>query len=312
MEIGITVVIPYFNNSSVFQRTLDSIFNQKLQPQEVIIVDDCSDDSDVLKNIINLNKKKTNISIVYIRNKNNKNGAYCRNLGIKESRFEIIAFLDADDYWHENHLFLSINHMQMKNVDFLFSNVIEIKRNKRKVRKVSNPKLLKNVNDILFLSPPQTNSFLINRNIYIENKIFFDENLKRHQDYQFLIDSLNSGIKWDYIDINTAFYCIPEKNKGFNIDYNSMLYFWDKHYQMFTKNLVRSYILGICVDCFFYKGKSFLLNSIENKENILFVKDDPLLKYMFKFKSISGKLRLVFKFLHYIKNDKSFFIKLFK
>ena len=57
MEIGITVVIPYFNNSSVFQRTLDSIFNQKLQPQEVIIVDDCSDDSDVLKNIINLNKK---------------------------------------------------------------------------------------------------------------------------------------------------------------------------------------------------------------------------------------------------------------
>ncbi|MBO1928612.1 hypothetical protein J4731_01420 [Providencia rettgeri] len=71
--------------------------------------------------------------------------------------------LDADDYWHKNHLELSINTLVTNHSDFVFSNVIYVNYDgTEKRRKVTDPKNIKNKFDIL-LSPPQTNSFVFKR-----------------------------------------------------------------------------------------------------------------------------------------------------
>ncbi|MGL6382084.1 glycosyltransferase family 2 protein [Aeromonas caviae] len=52
MSNSISVVIPYFNDSPVIERCLNSVFKQTHRPNQIIIVDDCSDDSSVLRDIV--------------------------------------------------------------------------------------------------------------------------------------------------------------------------------------------------------------------------------------------------------------------
>lgn len=309
---SISVVIPYFNDSLVFQRTLDSIYSQKLQPNEIIIVDDCSDDSDVLDAILEKNIGKTNIKIIKFRNSLNKNGAFSRNLGIKNSSYDLIALLDADDYWEEDHLYVSVVNLNSKNLDFIFSNVVYIDGNKKYVRKVLNPDELENKNDIILMSPPQTNSFIFDRKVFMEKKIYFDEKLRRHQDYQFLLLCLNSDIKYDYLNINTACYCVPSRNNGNLIDYNSMLYFWSENYNFFTRRMLQSFVYGICIDFYFFKGKQNFLKGIDNKIFKDYVLNDFLIKIMLILKIRNKFFHYIFKFFHYLKNDRRYFIDKFK
>ncbi|MEX5996077.1 glycosyltransferase [Providencia vermicola] len=73
----VSVVIPYYNDSPVFERCLKSVVLQSLKPKEIIIIDDCSTDSEKLKVIINnYIILDNNINILYFRNIENKNGAY--------------------------------------------------------------------------------------------------------------------------------------------------------------------------------------------------------------------------------------------
>ncbi|HFO6487767.1 TPA: glycosyltransferase, partial [Escherichia coli] len=106
---------------------------------------------------------------------------------MREARGGIVAFLDADDYWATDHLEESVNALLLNGVEFVFSNVIEVDCcGCESRRKVTNPQYLDNKYDIILLSPPQTNSFLFRKEIFDSKEIFFDENLRRHQDYQFL------------------------------------------------------------------------------------------------------------------------------
>ncbi|PNV81995.1 MAG: glycosyl transferase [Sulfurimonas sp.] len=92
----ISVVIPAYNRYKVLQRALSSVYSQTLKPKEVIVIDDGSTDkTSQIKNLFP--------QIKYFYQKNSGVSS-ARNLGIKESTCEWIAFLDSDDEWHEDKL----------------------------------------------------------------------------------------------------------------------------------------------------------------------------------------------------------------
>lgn len=88
----ISVIIPTYNCGQYITQALDSVLAQKDCEYEVIVIDDGS--TDQTGNLL----KPYNALIRYIRQKN-QGVAAARNRGIAEAKGELIAFLDADDYF---------------------------------------------------------------------------------------------------------------------------------------------------------------------------------------------------------------------
>lgn len=100
----IAVVIPCYNSARTINACLDSVFKQSHKIDEIIVVDDCSIDN----TLTILQSCKENYGQEYdfkiIRLDVNSGPSTARNTGIKAAHSEWIAFLDADDYWHESKL----------------------------------------------------------------------------------------------------------------------------------------------------------------------------------------------------------------
>ncbi len=94
-----SIVIPSFN-SNYIERTIQSVIVQNYSGWELIIVDNNSSN-----NIYELVKKFKNYPIKLINIENKGIIAKSRNLGILESKFNWICFLDSDDFWVQDKLF---------------------------------------------------------------------------------------------------------------------------------------------------------------------------------------------------------------
>lgn len=111
----VSVIIPTFNAAKHIKSTINSILNQSYSDIEIIVVDDCSNDDtkNELKSYISNEEIK-----FYELDKNSGGPATPRNLGIKKSKGEWIAFCDSDDIWHPNKLELQIEYMITNNCEF--------------------------------------------------------------------------------------------------------------------------------------------------------------------------------------------------
>lgn len=103
--ISISVVIPTYNSASFLPDCINSIRNQKIQVDEVIIVDDgSSDDTEMVVHSLGND-------IIYIKQPN-QGPAAARNHGIRNASGDWIAFLDADDQWTKDKLDLQIKCLE--------------------------------------------------------------------------------------------------------------------------------------------------------------------------------------------------------
>ena len=90
----VSVVVATYNRADLISETLDSILNQTYKIFELIVVDDGSSD-----NTEEIVKRYSNGRINYIKTDNWGGPARPRNIGIKQSKGEYIAFCYDDDIW---------------------------------------------------------------------------------------------------------------------------------------------------------------------------------------------------------------------
>jgi len=133
------VIIPTFNAGNYIAETIQSVLNQTYRNYEVIVVDDGSTDNtlDVLKRF------EARIKLL---TKSNGGPASARNLGIKNSTGEFIAFQDSDDLWTEDKLDKQVTFLEKHpEVGLLFSEAIMFteeegeKKIQRKIGYIVNP-----------------------------------------------------------------------------------------------------------------------------------------------------------------------------
>jgi glycosyltransferase involved in cell wall biosynthesis/GT2 family glycosyltransferase len=87
----ISVVIPCYNDGRFLRRCLQTVWNQTLRPDQVLVVNDGSTEKTTLKILRNL---ATSVTII---DQENRGLAAARNAGIRNARGKYIYFLDADD-----------------------------------------------------------------------------------------------------------------------------------------------------------------------------------------------------------------------
>ena len=130
-NIKISVIIPTYNRSKLLNRSIRSVLNQTFQPNEIIVVDNGSTDD--TREMVSKNFR----NICYIYHDNNGVSS-ARNAGIRISKSNWISFLDSDDEWMKDKLFLQKEYI-LKNpdVDFLHTNEIWFKNGKHLNQKKS-------------------------------------------------------------------------------------------------------------------------------------------------------------------------------
>ena len=114
-----SVVIPIYKRNEIFKKCLISINNQLLKPKEVIIVNNNTDlsDSNQLYNVINSINFVQSINVIIINSPKNS-GAIARNIGVKKSSTELIAFLDSDVILEKEYYSTLIKYF-LKNSDLI-------------------------------------------------------------------------------------------------------------------------------------------------------------------------------------------------
>ena len=136
----ISIIIPYFNDEKYISRSVNSALAQTYKNTEIIIID--SEYSKNSKKILKSISAKSKKIKVILNKKSIKFPGIGRNIGIKEAKGELIAFLDSDDYWKKNKLEFQLKEMKKKNSDVIFTG-FEAKNEKNKfLYRVKSPAII--------------------------------------------------------------------------------------------------------------------------------------------------------------------------
>jgi glycosyltransferase involved in cell wall biosynthesis len=100
----VSIIIPTYNNKKYIGAAVASALNQTYHNIEVIIVNDNSTD-----NTENVIREFKDPRITYLKLDANQGVSNARNIGIKQSTGEYIAFLDSDDMYLETKIEEQIN-----------------------------------------------------------------------------------------------------------------------------------------------------------------------------------------------------------
>lgn len=105
----ISIIIPVYNQLEYFKQCIDSIVNQTYTNLEIICVDDGSTDgvSDYLDDIAKLDKR------IVVIHQENHGESHARNVALKESTGDYIAFADCDD-WVEQDMYATLMEIAEK------------------------------------------------------------------------------------------------------------------------------------------------------------------------------------------------------
>jgi len=293
MEPYITVIVPHYNNQSSIKKTISSVLNQSYKKFELIIIDDCSDDVKMLENIISgFNDNRISL----IKHTTNKNGSAARNTGIANANGEWIAYLDADDEWEKDHLINYVKLLDDSSENTLFYCKSVVKTND--IDDIIMPLSALNaqsISDYLFCSDGfiPTPSFFISKKASL--KIRWNENLKRHQDYDLLLNMEKNGIKFkmsDHTGVIIHWEDNDTESKGgtWKFSYNYV----KTHKQLFTNTGYNCFVLKHVVYALFQKRN--VIKGLTIFFNECSVSDFNFKDYIFLLNYlIFGNLRLIYK-----------------
>jgi len=196
-ESFFSVIIPLYNKEKYIQDTLKSVLNQQYQNFEIIIVDDGSTDNSL--------EQVKNISDYRIRIFSQKNlgPSKARNRGIKESKGDYIALLDADDYWFPNHLTEFQRSIALKAKESVFCNNYKIQFSKENQYqpKFSDLQIKENTIYLVnYFKSSLVNSIVTSSTVCLRKNIFdniiYDEKIKSGQDTDLW---LRLGLKFNIV-----------------------------------------------------------------------------------------------------------------
>ena len=172
-QIRVDIILPNYNSAPYLSETIDCIINQTF--------------------------------------KKNKRAGFCRNLAIRNSKSEYIAFVDSDDIWEKEKLFKQLDFMIKNKYYFTYTNYLTFRSNNKQndLKKVI-PEEYFTFKKFIRNTSIATSTMIINRSS-IGNAKF--SNTKICEDYFFKCQILKK--------VHYA-YCFPENLTRYRIRKDSL------------------------------------------------------------------------------------------
>lgn len=206
--LNVSIVMPAYNAANYIGKTIESIQHQSHTSWELIVVDDCSSD-----NTVDLVKKASEedfrIRLVPL-DANYGGPAGPRNIGVKESRYDLISFCDSDDIWHPLKLEKQLALIDNKESFFSCTEILNFHDNDQ----ISfNKKPSMKVVEVDYLSQSlrskiPTSSVMLSKKIALDFPFEEDSSYKAVEDYHCWLRILKSGVFCKKIKDPLVFYRI--------------------------------------------------------------------------------------------------------
>ena len=128
----VEIVLPNYNSGAYLEETINSIINQTFENWNLTIVDGNSNNEtqQILRKYVDHKK----INIIFLEK--NKKAAFCRNLAIRKSESDYIAFIDSDDLWEKDKLFKQLVFMIKNKHSFTYTNYQPFIDSKKKFKEI--------------------------------------------------------------------------------------------------------------------------------------------------------------------------------
>ncbi len=128
----VSVVVCTRNRMTCLVKCLVSLLKQSVEPKEIIIVDDASEEKDFVESINSVSAvfdgSVAGTSIIYLRNGSRQGTTKSRNLGTAVSSGKVVAFIDDDGYAHPDWLKKLVLNYRRKSVIAVGGPVVEAAR----------------------------------------------------------------------------------------------------------------------------------------------------------------------------------------
>ena len=233
----ISVIIPCYNAEKYIKKCFDGLEKQIFKEFDVIVIDDFSTDNSL--NILYKIKQKSKLKIKVIEMKQNVGPGEARNVGIKASDSEYLAFCDSDDYYEENFLYCLYNKAVEQSADVVMCNS-KLKLQNGSFRNNSYTNIFKLYNtksDYIALSRTSLCYLLLRRNLFEDLPI---PSLRNGEDMAIIPLLLAKARIITHIDNALYVYCVRKESASVSVSANS---FWDllKCQQIIEKSWNKEY-----------------------------------------------------------------------
>ncbi len=193
----ISIITTLYNYREYIGECIESFLNQDFIDSEIVIVDDASTDNPY-KVIRNYESDR----VRYLRLDKNMGYSHAKNVGIKNSKAEILVMLDADDFLTQNSLTSRYKVLQ-QGYDLVHGRVWNLHKGKKSPSKMFD-KWLASPKDNTCYKLIHAQSVMLRKQIHREIGLY-DETMKCKSDREFWARCLNHNYKvgWtnDYVSI---------------------------------------------------------------------------------------------------------------
>lgn len=191
----VSVVIPAYNQAEFVAEAIQSVLDQTYQNFEVIVVNDASPDhtSDVVKRF-------DDPRVRLIEHDENQRLPATRNTGMRAATGEILAFLDADDFFHPEKLQMHVDFLsQHPNIGVTYNARFELNHSSQTVRELWRPPHTVGLVDLI-LGFPFAPSDMVIRQEWICQVGLFDPGMGSAEDTDFPCRLALAGCQFAGID----------------------------------------------------------------------------------------------------------------
>lgn len=211
----ISLIIPCYRDAATLERAIKSVLIQTYPVDEIIVVNDCSPETDAIEAIVSAYP-----IVRYICNKNNIGLAATRNVGIGAASGDIVCFLDADDEYDPGKIEAQITAWEPGVA--ITCGLMYIHLDGRRTpgpHASEGQRVLNNPNQILYRNMLNGAGLLIERELLMAHGAF-DDALRSCEDFDLWLRILSAGVKVK--DVGQPLYLYHFNPKGLSKNYHNI------------------------------------------------------------------------------------------